>query len=186
VFGAAVAGIADQRMAKVREVATDLPVATGFRRDLHQRIALLRIAVDGNGYFRGLQSSPMRDGRLAFAVFTHAGQGIVERATFRRPATTHGQIGLLHTALHELLPQSGGHFGAAPDQQHAAGSAIQAMDQVQPTRQLRAHDIDQVRIAIGNQATAVHRHARRFVDDDDDVVLMQDHGFAFSASAGRQ
>ena len=186
MFGAAVAGIADQRMAQMGEVATDLPVAAGFRRDFHQRIALLRIAVDGNGYFRGLQSSPMRDGRFALAVFTHAGQGIVERAAFRRPATAHGQIGLLHFALHELLPQGGGHFGTAADQQHAAGGAIQAMDQMQWTRHLRAHDIDQVHITIGNQATAVHRHARRFVDDDDDVVLMQDHGFAFSASAGRQ
>ena len=111
VIAAAVTGVAEQVVRDMMEMASDLPIASGFRRDFEQGVALLRVANHFDRNLDAREATPTRECRLGFALKTRARQRIVDFSRFGRPAAHDGQIGLLHRARHQLAPEITGHLG---------------------------------------------------------------------------
>ena len=172
VVAAAMGGVADHMMRDVVQVAADLLVAPGLRRNRQQCIALHRIAPHRHLQFRGADRAPAGQCGLGLALSGRI-QRVVDLAGRGGPAATHREIGLVDITLHELLAEQRGVFLAGREHDRTAGRTIQSMGQLQRAAGLLAHAVDQIVIIGADQMAAVHGEARGFVDDDYGCVVEQ-------------
>src|SRR5262249_42234305 len=105
----------------------------------------------------------------------------IDHASSRRePAAYDGEITLLDLPLPELAGESFERGDRARDQQHPRGVAVEAMDDARALRIPHAGDRrEAVQERVNDRATTctgsrMHDDARRLVDRDDRVVLVED------------
>jgi hypothetical protein len=161
----AVAGIADQVVADVLEMAPDLTEASGLRLAFEQGVAR---GVEAGRRLRELaagQASEARDRRLLLGFARPAIERMVDLERHRRrPSAADREIALAHRARHELLAQFGRDVALERDQQAAARRAIQAVDQVDAAPEPFAQAIGGEIALAARERRIVSHQPGRFVD----------------------
>ena len=175
----AVGGVADQRVGDVLAVAADL-VAPALQRFQGQQghAGGLKTRLGGDGPVQALHGLPVRlrrQMRLASAgLLGVARQRVVDQAAVAFwPAAHQAQIALVDLIVTEPGGQLGGGLRAVAEQQHAAGALVQSVRGAEAQAELglgaRQHGVGLVRV----QLARVHQQARRFVDGDPALALVQ-------------
>ncbi len=168
------AGVADQVMEHVLEVAADLAEPPGLRLAPQQGVTRGREAVGRHRQFAGQQFLEVGDGRLLQRLARPAVEVVVDaEGILRRPAAAHGQVVLADIPAHQRLAQRAGGFAVEGQQQATAGGAVQAMDQEDRPAQLLAQAVGQEIVLAARQLAVVDHQPGRLVDHGQPVVGVQ-------------
>lgn len=166
-----VAHVANDRVGKVFEMASELVQTPGVRMGFDQATAVDARRGDG---------AKARDRGHTRAVLAR-GNGVVEVAFAFEVPSDQGEIPLADATGSERVGEPTGGLDVQREQQCAAGATIEAMKRVHASADGIAHSIDGGHVVLG--PAAMHEHAGGFVSDDDMLVRIEQldrggHGMA--------
>ena len=179
----AVAGVADQVMRGMLEMAADLAETPGDRTRAQQRVARGRESRRRDREFHGGQPREAGDRRLFQRLPGAAVERMIDDELLVGPTAAHGEVVLFDSrrlghavvaSRHHRLAERAGGVAIERQQQAAAGGAIEPVHEEHRPTELRAQAVGGEIGFAARQRAVVDHQAGRFVDDGQLRVGMQD------------
>ena len=160
--------VANNRVAQMRQMASQLVLAPGFGQKLNQAVACGRKFASGHRHFRRRHAAIIGHGRLRafvipgkfigdFVQLLH--QRVVQGGGLGQPPTHDRVVALLDLVLFELLRQQTASFAGKSHQQHAGGRPVEAMGGKHMLTNLVANGLHHHHFLVAIQPAAVHQPA---------------------------
>jgi hypothetical protein len=190
----AVTGIADDGVTQVGHVAAQLVAPPGARFEFHEAATGCWVRTDGDGNFEALQRAVGGPGGFGAGLSGRPGilpeglEGIIEAALAGNPAADQGMVVFFYGSAGEEGIEVLQGLRIEGEKEDATGRLIQAVAGVHLLSELVTEQLDAEAALPGIEPGPVDEEPGRFVDGDEDVVLMEnlEHRFGHPAGEGKK